>query len=499
VRLTAALETPAFVVGGAAAASLAAYALVEVGPVAAVAIALLPVLAFGIVYLVTTGQALIFMAGLVIPVVAYPGFGKPIVGTLYYQDVFAGLALGALLFSTLLARGSVPPIPRTPILGLPFVLFGAAIAIATFRGHFSYGAALFGQPLRWVFYAVIIAGLAGMTVPRMYRLLQITFYAGALYATILALAFLAAGGGFASHDQLSTGGSRLLAITTSIYSAGALFFALLNLRLGVGSSSRVVHLTFGAFGLFGLIVGFGRAAYAASALIVLIILLTSPRVRSSIFTILPLAAPVLVMVAIGFSQLAPDFVADVKNRMFSPPETDINVQWRVEANKAVLPQFRENPLFGVGFGTNSEFLVESENAMTGRPEFVRVEIGQDPHNGYIYFLAGGGLVALGAFALILLTFARDVVRRYRGNADPHARLLILWSCCLLFVFLFNAASGTAFTVPENILTIWALLVLPAIVPLGQGSTATDDDKPAGEHKDVRLYEIGRGSKTPARA
>ena len=103
-------------------------------------------------------------------------------------------------------------------------------------------------------------------------------------------------------------------------------------------------------------------------------------------------------------------------------ETDANVQWRLRANRAVLEQFREQPLVGVGFGRRSGFFIEVENETTGLPALRRVEIGQDPHNGYVFLLAGGGILALGTFALLLGTFAIDVVRRYRTNSDPRARL-----------------------------------------------------------------------------
>ena len=44
------------------------------------------------------------------------------------------------------------------------------------------------------------------------------------------------------------------------------------------------------------------------------------------------------------------------------------------------------------------------------------------------------------------------------------------------------------------------VVLPAIVPLGQGPATTegDDDKPAGGRTEVALYEVGSSSK-PASA
>lgn len=473
--LPAVLETPALVAATAAMSAAAAFALVEVSPPAAIALALLPVIALAVVYVLTSGQVVLYAAAIVLPITSVGLFTRPVVGPLFPQDIIAALALGAWIFAKYLAPGRVPPIPRTPVLGWPFVLFAAAILSATLRGHYAYGASLIGQPLRLFLYAAIVAALAGMTAQKMYRLLLVLFYPGAVVAALVAVFYLVTGGSATAADDLSTGGTRLLGISTSLYCAGALFLALLSLRLTQDLRARVLHLCVAAVATFGVIAAFGRAAYAAVALVGVVFMLTSGQLRKNLLSVVPLALPFLIVLAIGISQTAPDFVSAVTDRVFSPPARDANVQWRVEANHAVLAQVREQPLFGVGFGRDSEFFLSVEDPATGLPALQRVEIGQDPHNGYIFLWAGGGLVLLGSFALLLGTFALDAVRRYRSTADPTARLIILWACATLFPFLFNAASGASFESPENILTIWALLVLPSVVPL------TAEDSPEGEH------------------
>ena len=77
-------------------------------------------------------------------------------------------------------------------------------------------------------------------------------------------------------------------------------------------------------------------------------------------------------------------------------------------------QIREQPLVGVGFGRTSEFVIEVESS-SGLMVPVWQEGGQDPHNGYLYLWAGGGLAALGSFVLILAVFAWDAVRRFRST------------------------------------------------------------------------------------
>jgi O-antigen ligase len=269
-----------------------------------------------------------------------------------------------------------------------------------------------------------------------------------------------------------------------MYAAGALFLALLNLRLAHEARARMLHLSIAGIALFCVISGFGRAVYAGVAIVGLLFFVTSRAIRGTVLSVVPLALPFVVMLAIGVNQAAPEFVGTVNDRMFSAPETDANVQWRVEANRAVLDQVREQPLFGVGFGRGSEFYLQIPNETTGLPAFQGVEIGQDPHNGYVYLLAGGGIVALGAFALLLATFGFDAVRRYRSSSDPRARLIVLWASATLFVFLLNAASGTSFGRADNILTIWALLVLPAVV---RPTTSGD----SGSEREARTDEIRR--------
>ena len=99
----------------------------------------------------------------------------------------------------------------------------------------------------------------------------------------------------------------------------------------------------------------------------LLFFVTSRGIRNTVLSVVPFALPFLVVLAIGVNQAAPDFVRSVNDRMFSDVETDANVQWRLQANRAVLEQFREQPLYGVGFGRTSEFFIEVENETTGLP------------------------------------------------------------------------------------------------------------------------------------
>ena len=436
------LETPALVAGGAAAAALVAYVLVEMGTTAAFAVAALPVIAVGGVYLMTSGQIALWALAFILPVSEFI-VGQRI-GPLFYQDIIALVALGALVFATLIGRGRVPGIPHTPVVRWPLVLFAAAIFSAVLRGHDAYGASLIGQPLRLFLYAAIVASLAGMTVPKVYRFLPLLLYPTVVILALLAAYYLAIGGSSTDQFQLSTGGTRILGLSAGLYASGALFLALLKVRLAADTRARMLHLSMAVIATFCVAAAFGRAVYAAVAIVGLLFFVMSREIRSTVLSVLPLALPFLVVLAIAANHAAPDFVRSINDRMFTNAETDPNVQWRLEANRAVFEQVRENPLFGVGFGRTSEFFIEVENETTGLPSLRRVEIGQDPHNGYVFLLAGGGIPRAGNICpdpgrlRVRCSEAVPSQRRPTGTAHPAVgirnavRLSVEWGIGTVF-------------------------------------------------------------------
>ena len=131
------------------------------------------------------------------------------------------------------------------------------------------------------------------------------------------------------------------------------------------------------------------------------------------------------------------------------------MRWREEANNAILEQYHESPLFGVGFGRGASFTLNHE-------EWV---IDQDPHNSYVYLLAGGGLLLLSSFLLLVLAYAYDSWRRFRSAERHEERVLVVFSVFALITFLANAAVEPLFTYPSILLTMWAIFLFPTVVPL----------------------------------
>jgi len=99
------------------------------------------------------------------------------------------------------------------------------------------------EPLRLFLYAAVVVGLVGMTAAHLHRLLVWLFYTGAVLVTVVGLINLALGRSATDQFALSTGGTRLIAISTSIYCAGTLFLALLNFRLRFTTIARVAPCT----------------------------------------------------------------------------------------------------------------------------------------------------------------------------------------------------------------------------------------------------------------
>ena len=463
-------------VAGVGCANLAlAVALVERSPALALAVGLLPAAAVAFAALAASRNPALLLMAFGLPL-SLPLLNRSIpVGAgsnLFVADVVVVLALGTWIVQRLVLGNDAPRWPRTPVLGWPFVLFAVAIVAATLRGHAAYGSSLVGQPLRLVLYAGIGGAIAGVTPRQLYRLLIAVFYGGTVWMLMNAAYYIASGTSQTNQDVLSTGGTRILGISTSMYMGGAAILALLSLRLEQRASLRALHATMALCGAVGVVLGFGRAVFASAALVSVVILVLSGRIRRQLLSIVPFLVPALVVAALLVPRAAPDLVPSFAGRVTSSPSRDLNVQWRVKANAAVLEQVRESPWIGVGFGRTASFSLDVESSSGFRVP-TRIDIYQDPHNGYLFLLAGGGVFALGAFLLVLATYAVDCIRRYRATSDEIGRLIVAWSGATLFVFLFNAASGTMFESAADLLTIWALLLIPAVVSAGAAVPALE--------------------------
>jgi O-antigen ligase len=150
------------------------------------------------------------------------------------------------------------------------------------------------------------------------------------------------------------------------------------------------------------------------------------------------------------------------NRISDTTSNDINVVWRRDAVKATLQGFSSDPVRGVGFGRTVTF------ALQDKQQTLTFSTSGDPHNSYVWLLAGGGLLAFLPFAALCIAFVVDTLRRLR-RLEGVAKLLATWALAFWTVFMVNAFAGPVLTSSEFLLTIWALMIIPVAVSPSVGS------------------------------
>lgn len=435
--------------------------------IAAVPLALLPVafLAFGV--LLSRQRVVLVFAALALSFTGLAWFdgALPVGGgtALYPTDVILILAVGAWMAERLTGRERQRPPHRLPlVVTWPLLALAIVTALAVVRGHEQFGTTLFGQPVRLIIYAGIAAALTDATAAALWRGITIVFYLGAVVQFYYALYHLAFGGSQTGSLALSTGGTRVLALSSSLYLVGSLVCALLNLeRSGERFNRQVGHALIACIAFFGIVVSFGRTIYLATAVILVALFLTRKALRHSVVWLLPLLLPVLIAAILLIPVLAPTLAPTLTSRIASSPGTDINVEFRNRGREVALAGIDQHLLTGFGFGRPVRFVfLGVERDLTG-----------DPHNSYVYILVGGGLLALGALLGVMLAFVYDLLRRLRRAVGVEQTLLI-WSLCFWFALMVNALAEPILTDATLLMTIWILMLIPWSVPLRSREPAT---------------------------
>jgi O-antigen ligase len=465
-RLTTAGRLPYAATIGAAAALNCFLALVMLHRSVKLAalVAVVPVLVLVLGQLVqSAGSALVF-AALALPLSTHV-LNVPHSG-IWLSDLIALSAIGAGAARALIDLGGDRAAssartywPRLPATGLLFVLFAGAMVVAAYRGHLSYHTQIVGQPLRLVIYAGIACAMTRLSAEKAYRGIVAVLYVGTVWMTLNAAYYLATGTSQVDTQDLSTGGTRILSGTVAIYMASALVLALLN--LGIDPRRRTLHLVIAALAAGNVMLGFTRAVYVGLA-VPLLFLVFQRRVRGALLQALPLCVPFLVIGALAIGHFAPSIGPTFVDRISASPSKDANVQWRQRTTAEVLRQVRSSPLYGVGFGRTGSINITYTDPNTHIAWARRQPIGQDPHNSFLYLLAGGGLLVFCPFVLMLIGFGFDVRRRLAG-ASPVERTLLVWAGLTLTVFAASALAGTLFEGASEVLAMWVVLTLPAVV------------------------------------
>jgi O-antigen ligase len=429
-----------------------------------VAVTLVPVIAVAVGSLIASNRSVLIYVAIAINLLS----PLPLTDALplqagiqvYPSDVLVLLAVASWVAAWLLNPPEARPSTLgTRVLGWPLLLFGILLFAAVVQGHVRYGEQLVGVPLRLFLYAGIAAAVTDLRPRDAYKWLVVLFYAGTVWQVLVAIYGFATGTSATDQVILSTGGERVLAGSTAMFMAGALLLALLNLERDRSAGRTALHLAMATLATFALVSTFQRTTFAVVGVLVPLFLLAFRRIGLRTAAFLPLLAPFLVLAALLVPKADPTLFPTLAHRITASPSTDANATWRLKANAAVRKQVREAPVTGVGFGRPPVRFISKG---------VRYKVGQDPHNQFLYLWAGGGLLLLGSFILLLAVYLIESWRRFKAGTSDERRL-IFWVVSLWFVFVVNSLTGIILTSPYLLLQFWILMVLPMVVrPGGRG-------------------------------
>jgi O-antigen ligase len=447
-----------------AANTLIAYILARGEFALALPVGVLPIALIAFGALVARNRAVLLIAALALPMIDVIREAPLFSGGLqiYPADVLLILAVGSWIGQRLLAHDEETRRAlrlRSSLLVWPTILFGSLVLVALLRGHAAYGESYLGNPARLLLYAAAGTTLAGLTARQVYRAIVLVFYSGTVWVLLSVAFHFSSGTSQTRADTLSTGGTRFVALSVSLYVAAALFLALLNLELDQRMGMRALHLSMVGLSTFGILLAFGRGTFAAVAAVVPLLVLGFRRVRSAVFAVVPLLIPFIVLVALVVPHVFPDLGPTLADRVslsaVEDPSTDQSLNGRLLASEQIWREVRDEPMIGSGFGRTATVVI------VGIPR----TISQNYHNSWLYLLAAGGALLLSSFLLVCAAFVVEVIRRLRQPLEAHERILVLWSAFTLFAFLINALAEPLFGWPSVLLTVWILLFIPSVVPL----------------------------------
>ena len=401
--------------------------------------------------LIASNRAILVFAVFAIDLSGITPLREPVVGHFWASDLLLMVVLMAWAASWLIAPdGARPSWPRTPLLSWPLLLFAVFIGVGVVRGHERWGLSYLSQPVRFVLYALIAFAIADLTVRQAWQGLVAVFYLGVFVNAGVAVYNVATG---TSYSGISTGGTRVLGLTTALYLTGGVVLALLSFEREQRVARRFVHLLVLALAMFGIVVSFGRGVWFALTAVLVVLFVTRGRLRTAVLTMLPLVLPLLVAGSVLLVHTNPDFVPRVVTRLTTVHGSDPSIGWRQAANNAVWDQVRQDSLLGIGFGKGVSFVANGLPFTTT----------QDPHNSYLFLWAGGGALTLGFFLVLYVIFLADAWVRYR-NQDELSRALIVACVAIWFCFAVDALSAPQLTQANSLLALWTLMLLPSVVP-----------------------------------
>ena len=290
-------------------------------------------------------QAGLFLVALLAPVSAWTGFDRPraFAGvSVFPSDVIVLAAIGSFFALRYLStEDQQPRMLDTLVLKWPLLLFAVLLLPGIWRGHERYGESLVSQPARLVFYAGLAAAMTELTARQGFRLVTVGLYAIAVWQSILAAYHIVTGTSQTPINILSTGGTRVLSLTTGMFLGTALVIAIVNIELEQGTRRRLVHALFGAIAAVGIVLAYGRTTFLALAVVFLFLAWTLPETRRMALRKWLWWVPAVALLAIAIGVAMPSSASQVIDRVKANPLTDQSVRWRLAGIHAVLAGMKD--------------------------------------------------------------------------------------------------------------------------------------------------------------
>jgi hypothetical protein len=300
----------------------------------------------GLRSLIVKAQLTLFLAALLLPLSSWAGLDEPraFAGvSVFPSDVIVLAAIGsAFLLHALSPAGEKPRMLSTPILGWPLLAFAVLLAPGIWRGYERYGESLVSQPARLVLYAGIAAAMTEISPRQAFRWITGGLYAGAVWQGIVLAGYhIATGTSQTPINILSTGGTRVLSLTTGMFLGTALVIAIVNIELEQRTRRRFVHALFGAIASVGIVLSFGRTTFLALAVVLLFLVWKLPDTRRMALRKWRWWVPALALLAVGVGLAMPSSATQIVNRVKANPLTDSSVRWRLAGIHATLAGMKD--------------------------------------------------------------------------------------------------------------------------------------------------------------
>jgi hypothetical protein len=299
----------------------------------------------GLRSLVVKAQAGLFLVALVAPVTAWTGFDRPRAFggvSVFPSDLIVLAAIGSFFVLRYLSgEDEQPRMLNTLVLKWPLLLFAVCLTPGIWRGHERYGEGLVTQPVRLVFYAGLAAAMTELTARQGLRLVTVGMYGIAVWQSILAAYHIVTGTSQTPISILSTGGTRVLSLTTGMFLGAALVMAIVNIDLETSTRRRLVHGFFGAIAAVGIVLAYGRTTFLALAVVFVFLAWMLPNTRRLALRKWRWWVPAIALLAIAIGVAMPSSASQVVDRVKANPLTDQSVRWRLAGIHAVLAGMKD--------------------------------------------------------------------------------------------------------------------------------------------------------------